>query len=138
MKRNIGLWIDRKQAYIVREGAEKPEVIESNIEPRIRYSGGTRIGGQYNQRVDSELRYNDRFQHQLREYYEKVIAVIRDAEQILIFGPGEAKLELEREIQKSKPLAKKVVKVETTDKMTENQIMAYVREFYEELEEAQA
>lgn len=138
MTRNIGLWIDHKQAYIVHEGAEKPEVIASNVEARVRYSGGTRIGGQYNQRVDSELRYNDRFQHQLREYYENVIAAIRDAEQILIFGPGEAKLELEREIQKSKPLAKKVVKVETTDKMTENQIMAYVREFYEELKETQA
>jgi stalled ribosome rescue protein Dom34 len=136
MTKNIGLWIDRKQAFIVREGAEKPEVIVSKVEPRIRYSGGTRIGGQYNQRVDSELRYNDRFQHQLREYYQSVIAAIRDAENILIFGPGEAKLELEREIQKFKPLAKKLLKVETADKMTEKQIVAYVRDFYKEKQEA--
>jgi hypothetical protein len=49
---------------------------------------------------------------------------------VLIFGPGEAKLELENEIRKSKELARKLVGVETADKMTERQIAAKVRRYF--------
>ena len=34
----------------------------------------------------------------LNTYYDKVIAYIRDAESILLFGPGEAKGELEKRL----------------------------------------
>jgi len=61
MNRNIGLWIDHKQAFLIWHDRKKVEVIPSNLEPRTHFSGGTRIGGRYNQRVDSELRYNDRY-----------------------------------------------------------------------------
>ncbi|HXF86448.1 MAG TPA: hypothetical protein VNK49_13780 [Anaerolineales bacterium] len=128
MGRNLGLWIDHKQAYVIDEGAKEPVVIKSNVEPLTKHSGGTRAGGKFN--LDSELRDYDRFQHHLREYYHQVIAAIRDADRILVFGPGEAKIELEREIRKSKPLAKKLVGVETAGKMTKNQMMAHVRKFY--------
>ena len=57
-------------------------------------------------------------------------AIYSDAQKILIFGPGEAKIELEREIKKSKVLASRIVGVETTDKMTERQIKAREKEFF--------
>jgi hypothetical protein len=48
----------------------------------------------------------------------------------LIFGPGKAKGELEKEMHRSKSLALKVIPLETTDKMTEKQIAAKVRKFF--------
>jgi hypothetical protein len=45
-------------------------------------------------------------------------------------GPGEAKVEFQKAIQKSKDLQKRLLKVETTDKMTKNQMIAYVKKFY--------
>ena len=46
-------------------------------------------------------------------------------------GPGEAKVEFQKAIKKSKDLHRRLLKVETTDKMTKNQMIAYVRKFYE-------
>jgi len=45
-------------------------------------------------------------------------------------GPGEAKLELKKEIEKSKALIPKIVGVQTSDKMTNNQIAAKVKSYF--------
>jgi len=97
------------------------------------FSGGIRIGGTYNQGIDSELRYNDRYQTQLKKYYTRVIDLLKTADSIFIMGPGEAKLELERAIKKRKDMIKKLLSVETAGKMTRNQMVAYVREFFAKL-----
>jgi hypothetical protein len=65
----------------------------------------------------------------LNQYYDAVIAGIRGAEAILIFGPGEAKGELKKRLEKDK-LGGKIVGVETADKMTDHQIAAKVREHF--------
>jgi hypothetical protein len=56
-----------------------------------------------------------------------VISHIREAEAILVFGPGEAKGELEKRLE-SKGLGRRVVGVEAIDKMTDRQIAAKVRQ----------
>lgn len=133
MNRNIGLWIDHKQAYLIWYDKKMVKVIPSNLEARTHYSGGTRIGGRYNQSVDSELKHDDRYRNQLSKYYEQVVSTIQHADSIIIMGPGEAKFELERTIRKYKGLSRKLLKVETADKMTKNQMVAYVREFFSKI-----
>ena len=61
----------------------------------------------------------------LSSYYDDVMECIRDAEFIQIFGPGDAKLELERRLQHEK-LSGYIVSIETRDKMTDRQIEAKV------------
>jgi len=133
MDRQFGLWIDHKQAYLIRNGAKKVEVIPSNVKRRDNFNGGSRIGGSYNQNLDSELRHNDHYQLQLEKYYAQVIKTIQNADSILLMGPGEAKLEFKKEIQKYADLRNRLVKVEPADKMTVNQMLAHVRLFYEKL-----
>jgi stalled ribosome rescue protein Dom34 len=77
-----------------------------------------------------EARRSDRFRLQIKKYYQQVMTALKDASSIFIMGPGEAKIEFQKTIQKSKNLQKRLLKVETTDKMTKNQMIAYVREFY--------
>jgi hypothetical protein len=60
-----------------------------------------------------------------------VIACIRDAEYILIFGPGEAKGELKQRLGKNK-LDGRIVHMETIDRMTDHQIAAKVRQYFQE------
>jgi len=60
-----------------------------------------------------------------------VIACIRDAEAILIFGPGEAKGELKRRLDKNR-LGGRIAGVETVDKMTDRQIAAKARQHFAE------
>jgi hypothetical protein len=56
--------------------------------------------------------------HHLRHYYRKIIRLIGDPRIISIFGPGEARTELKKEIKRSKRLASKIISIEPADKMT--------------------
>lgn len=131
MDRNVGLWIDHKQAYAIWYEDGKIEVIPSNIEPPAHASGGTQLGGKLNQKGDVELHHNDRFRLQLNKYYRHVMSALKDADTILIMGPGQAKLEFEKVVRKNKSMQRRVLKVATADKMTRNQMIAYVRDFYQ-------
>ncbi len=132
MDRKVGLWLDQRTAYIIWDGTEQIHTIESNIRARPHYAGGIRIGGTYNQGRDSELRHNDRYAHQLHEYFEKIISAVRDADLIYIFGPGEARFELEKLIRKDKTLRECLQKVEPCDRLTQAQMRERVRKFYQE------
>ena len=132
MERNVGLWIDHKQAYLIWNEDGKVEIIPSQIEPPAHRSGGTQLGGKLNQKADVEVRRSDRFRLQINKYYQQVIQAIKDASSIFVMGPGEAKIEFQKAIQRRKHLHNRLLKVETTDKMTKNQMIAYVRKFYQD------
>ena len=131
MNQNVGLWIDHKQAYAIWYQDGRVEIILSHIEPPAHYSGGTQLGGKLSQKADVELRHNDRFRLQLNKYYQQVMSALKNADSIFIMGPGKAKIELEKAIKRNKSMQSRVLKVETTDKMTKNQMVAYVRKFYQ-------
>jgi stalled ribosome rescue protein Dom34 len=133
MDRNVGLWIDHKQAYIIWCENDKIDVILSNIEPPAHFSGGTQLGGKLNQKGDLELRNNDRYKLQLARYYQQVINKLRDVNSIFIMGPGEAKVEFQKALKRHKNMQDRLLKSEPADKMTMNQMIAHVRKFYQNL-----
>jgi len=133
MTKNIGIWIDHEKAFIVSMigGEEKINKIESQVESHIKALGGSRSTTPYGpQDVSAERKLEARRKQHLHKYYLKLINEIKDAQKIYIFGPGNAKIELEKELKKSKELAPKIVAVEAADKMTEGQMAAKVREFF--------
>jgi hypothetical protein len=130
MNRNVGVWIDHKQAYLIWYESGQVDVIPSNLEPPAHFSGGTQLGGKLTQKGDSELRHNDRYRLQLGKFYQQVIAALREADSIFVMGPGEAKVEFEKALKKRKVMQPRLRKVETADKMTKNQMIARVKKFY--------
>jgi hypothetical protein len=142
MKEYIGIWVDHKKAVIVtnqqpeRSYEEDVELavtqIDSDIERKVRLTGGSRTRntpwGPQEISVDSKM--ETRQKQQLKKFYHRIIECITDADKILIMGPGEAKLELKKEIEKSKVLIPKIVGVHTSDKMTNNQIAAKVKSYF--------
>ena len=133
MNRNVGLWIDHKQAYAIWFEEGRVEVIPSHLDPPAHYSGGTQLGGKQNQKGDAELHQNARTRLQLHKYYQQVGTALKDTDSILIMGPGTAKIEFEKVIKKDKTMRKRICRVEAADKMTKNQMIAYVRKFFEGL-----
>ena len=123
MKKEIGLWIDHRKAVIVIVSEEGEEVreITSNIEKHVRYSSRA------SEDSSSEDVRDRQFGNQLNSYYDEVIAVIGEGDSIQIFGPGEAKGEIEKRLE-SKDLGGRIVGVETVDKLTDRQIAAKVRQ----------
>lgn len=130
MDRNVGLWIDHKQAYLIWYKEGRIEVIPSDIEPPEHFSGGTQLGGKLNQKGDMELHHNDRYRLMLTKFYKQVVAAIKDVDSIFMMGPGEAKIEFEKVLKRHKAMQKRLLKVEAADKMTKNQMIARVKKFY--------
>jgi hypothetical protein len=132
MKRKVGLWIDHRKAVIVFLAGEEEEMklVKSNVEKQIRRAAGSRSGGPFeSQAVPSDDRQQRAFTGHLNTYYNEVISCIRDAESILIFGPGEAKGELKKRLEREK-LGGRIVGVETIDEMTDHQIAVKVRQYF--------
>ena len=133
-RNDAGLWLDRRQAIVVsiNDLGEFVERIESDIERKVRLSGGSRTSKTpYGpQQVSVDGKQEKRIKRQLRQYYRAILRRIQDANKILIFGPAEAKTEFKKEMEKSGELAAKKITVETADKMTERQIAASVRQFF--------
>ena len=124
MKKQAGLWIDHRKAVIVLVTDEGEEIkkITSNMEKHVRFTSGDAPEDGLTEDVRDR-----QFGNHLNSYYDEVIAAIRDAQAIQIFGPGEAKGELEKRLE-SKGLKGRIVGTETVDKMTDRQIAAKVRE----------
>jgi stalled ribosome rescue protein Dom34 len=126
MKSAAGLWIDHSKAVIVivSDKGEETEQIESGMEKHVRFSGGSR-----SEQGGGEDQQDRQFTGHLNTYYDAVIAQLRDSESILLFGPGEAKGELEKRLA-NKGLGGRIVGIETVDKMTDRQIAAKVRQHF--------
>jgi hypothetical protein len=127
MKKEVGLWIDRRRAAIVtvKNGDMEMHQVVSDIDKHVRFSGGA-------QDISEEDIVERRFENHLRKYYDEVISNIHDAESILIFGPGEAKVELKKRIDGKSFIGKKI-HVETEDKMTDRQITAKVKRHFNKI-----
>jgi len=117
MNKKVGLWLDRNKAVIVTiaNKTEGRRIITSDMEHYVLYS--TVIPGDGS---PEEIR-DRRFWNHLNEYYDKIVAHIRDAEEIQVFGPGVAKYELEKRLE-GEGLAIHIVSVEDAEKMSDLQI----------------
>jgi hypothetical protein len=122
MRNEVGVWIDHKKAVIATIAGKKESLrqVTSGMEQHVRYSGAAQEDGAENQR-------DRRFTGHLNEYYDEVVACIRDADSILILGPGEAKKELEARLGHG-DFRGRIVGIETADKMTDRQIAARARQ----------
>jgi hypothetical protein len=133
MNDRVGIWIDHSKAVIVfvSAGDVTTKTVTSDVGPHARYSGralyptadGPHEGG-------GEKKYEERYGQHLDRYYDDVISQLGQAETLLIFGPGEAKLQLRERLSRSKSLSERVEEIETTDKLTDAQIVAKVSEHF--------
>jgi hypothetical protein len=127
MKKQVGLWIDHRETFVVFTGdnGEETRRIKSGMEGHVRFSGGNRT-----EEGSADDQRDRQYTSHLNKYYDEVIACIREADSILLFGPGDAKGELEKRLA-AKGLGGRVVGFETVDKMTDRQIAAKVRQHFQ-------
>lgn len=134
MKTKVGLWIDHRKAIVVAitDTGEQLGLVVSKVEKYLQRSADSPLRGRYeSQTVPADDSRQRTLTGHLNLYYDAVIACLRDAESILIFGPGEAKGELKARLERS-DLDGRIAGIETVDKMTERQIAAKVRQYFAE------
>jgi hypothetical protein len=134
MRTKTGLWIDHRKAIvvIVTDSGDETRLVISAVEKQRRRSGDSPLKGRYErQLVVADDSQQKSFTGHLNSYYDAVIASIGGAESILIFGPGEAKGELKKRLQRTN-LGGSIAVLETVDRMTDRQIAAKVRQHFAE------
>jgi hypothetical protein len=124
MSHNVGLWIDHQRAVIVfaSEGGVTAVTVDSAVEAHPHYAGQQDGGG--------EKKYEERHRQNLARYYDEVIGRLGQPEALLVFGPGEAKLEFKERLSRSRAAVARAVDIETADKLTDPQIVAKVKEHF--------
>lgn len=134
MKSKAGVWIDHRKAVVVQisDNGEETRQINSDVVRPFASAGGP--GSKQPDRrqgfvAESTLEHT--FKNQLNTFYDAVLTSLRDADSILIIGPGEAKGEFQKRL-KSKKFPAHVVELEAADKMTDRQITALVRQHFDE------
>lgn len=131
--KNLGIWLDKKNARIISLENEKEvmDTIVSEVEDyRIHGGSGTKFKGGP-QDVVQDSKYLEREKHQLKAYFKEIASKMKDAKAIVIFGPAQTKEKLRKELQENyKDLNVKVKAVKSADSMTDNQMKAFVRDFF--------
>lgn len=131
MKANAGLWIDHREAIVVvlSESGSETKHILSGVESQPRRAADP-PNGPFDRGVKADDSQQRDYTGHLARYYDEVAASLRDAGSILIFGPGEAKDELKKRLEKhaseTRPIA-----TETAARMTEPQVVAQVRHHFQ-------
>jgi hypothetical protein len=120
--KRAGLWLDDNKAVIVciTDNGEEIKRFISTMQNYIRYSKSAPGDGSPEEPRDK------RYWNHVGEYYDSIIAHIRGAKAIQIFGPGEAKLELKKRLENA-GLAEFIVSVDEAEKLTDLQIARQVR-----------
>ena len=133
-KKQTGVWIDSFEAVIVTlfDGRENITEIKSDVENRIYHDDegykGTFSGDRHG---NNEAKFNERKKNQLDHFLTDVMSQVKESDELYIFGPAETKSKLEEKIYHEKSIDAHILKsVEPASKMSSNQILATVKDFY--------
>lgn len=134
MEKQTGIWLDKEQAIIINlsAGSHTIKYLESNITTRERFPGeGKKFGRFGSQFLSMESKKRNAVKNQSEEYLKNIISELKNTDKLVVFGPAEMKILLEKAILGNNLISDKLLAVEPADNMTENQLVAWVKGYYE-------
>jgi hypothetical protein len=135
-KKPVGVWLDHSKAHLITflKGDPSIETIESPHQRLERVPGQgsdhTRFRGQAFS--NNEDRKQNKEKQEKQAYYKSLMTALSEYKYILLFGPTNAKVELFHLMSEDKGFSEKLVTVENADKLTRNQMVAFVKDFFGE------
>ena len=113
------VWIDHQEAHVIEFSADESKnhtIKTKSKHPHLHHKSGA-VGSGNNAAPES--------------YLHAVIHAVADVGEILIVGPGSAKLELIRHANKhDAQVATNIVAVETVDHPNDAQLLAYAKKYF--------
>jgi len=120
--KTLGIWMDHSTAHLMEYTTNPIET--KTIEPDFMHGEKEQSPGK------SEHLMHNKEQHHQAEYYKKLGEAIKKYDEVMLFGPTEAKAELLNILKSDHHFAKIKIEIRQTDKMTENQQHAFVKEHF--------
>jgi hypothetical protein len=120
--KNLGIWMDHSSAHLMEFTIDPIET--TTITSRFTHTEKAETMGK------SEHVMHNKEQHEQSAYYKKLGDEIRNYEAVLLFGPTNAKSELLNLLKADHRFENIKIEVKQTDKLTENQQHAFVKEYF--------
>ncbi len=119
--KKLGIWMDHASAHVMEYG--------DPVKTSIIVSGSTHEEKEKSLQKGEKMMHNKE-QQQRSEYYKILGETIKNFDDVLLFGPTDAKVELLNILKADLSFSKIKIETRQADKMTENQEHAYVREYF--------
>ncbi|MEO8173232.1 MAG: hypothetical protein ABI581_09125 [Sediminibacterium sp.] len=123
-KKNLGIWMDHASAHLtdITPGPAETNIIESEFTHEVK---SDTLG-------NSEHVMHNKEQQQQSAFYKRLGDTIKNYDDVILFGPTDAKTELLNLLRADHHFDNIKIEVKQTDKMTENQQHAFVREHFKQ------
>ena len=120
--KQLGIWMDHANAHIIEFSKEpsEPQTITSKFTHEVKEDTLTK----------SESLMHNKEQHEQSDYYKQLGETIKKYDEVLLFGPTDAKVELFNLLKADHHFANTKIDVKSADKMTLNEQHAFVREHF--------
>jgi hypothetical protein len=120
--RQLGIWMDHSNAYLM-------EFTNDSILTNRVVSEFSKQGVELNHYKGEKL-IHKKEQHLQLDYYKKIGDIIRMYQEVVLFGPTDAKNELLNMVKTDHLFNEIKIEVENSDKMTESQMHTFVRDYF--------
>lgn len=120
--KKLGVWMDHSNAFIME--LKDDTILTNSITSE--YSHQETQPNFYK----GEKLIHKKEQHLLLSYYKKLGEIIRNFDEVVLFGPTDAKNELFNIIKTDHLFTNISIKVKQSDKLSEQQMQAFVREYF--------
>jgi stalled ribosome rescue protein Dom34 len=132
--KQTGVWLDKNKALIVtlENDTETLHTVSSDID---HYHEQDSLGNYIERNplnIIKESGILNREKQQLKTYFKNIVSVIENTDELVIFGPAETNEKFGKELNDSYPNLSICLKgVKKADSMTDNQVRAWVRDFFD-------
>ena len=121
-KKQLGIWMDHASAHVM-EYTTASQVTKT-IESQFAAGEQKELSGK------SELVMHNKEQEDMSAYYSDLGKIIVQYDEVILFGPTDAKTELLNILKEDRHFEEINITVKQTDKLTENQQHAFVKEHF--------
>lgn len=124
--KKIGIWMDHHNAHLIEFSTEVKEtkIITSDFTFQDKE--------ETLQRSESEMHNKEK--HKQTTFYKNLAAVIKDYNEVLLFGPTDAKVELFNFLKENHKYDNIKIEVKNTDKMSDVDQHHFVRNYFKRFE----
>jgi len=134
----VGVWMDYAHSYFIEYdgiNAVIVDAIEAPSKSHLREKGETddktRFSENAQQSSPNEYSKRNIEQEEIKQYFKMLEKNMEGYRDILIFGPGTARDKFFKRISEKDFLEGKRISVQISDKLTENQMVAFVEDYFE-------
>ncbi len=118
-KQVAGIWMDNNKASLItRDSTDNEFAVLQTVKSDDHRGGG------------SEHSINNAKQGDNVKFFKSISVLLSGYHKLLIFGPGKAQEQFKNYLEADMQFAKKDISIETSDQLTEPQMVAQVRNFF--------